>query len=186
MPAASQKTGKSLLKFFKPVKTSFPKPIEDILNEQKSAKILPFKKEEFKNLNSKEQNQSQDELPPPPPENAGWVETVGYLTKVCKHSIQTIGKAMASPIYKKIMNAKAASKIKVSGSILNTDIDQAESEMIKKQLMKEAEQEKLKAKRRRESADTDLNLDSTTENSSNEPATDSKDLQNNLDEKKSA
>jgi len=147
---------------------------------------LPFKKEEFKNLNSKEQNQNQEELPPPPPENAGWVETVGYLAQVCKHSIQTIGKAMANPMYKKIMNAKAASKIKVSGSILNTDIDQAESEMIKKQLMKEAEQEKLKAKRRREGANTDLNLDSTTENSSTETTTDTKDPQDNLEEKKSA
>ena len=148
MSASSQRVGKSLLKFFKPVKLT--KPVKQDPHSSKDFQKQNLKTEQAKpeaaacGLEANESN----EILAPPQSNANWVEMINYILAVCKKASIKFSHRVASPACKEALNAKAAGKIKFIGSIVNTNMDEAEETFFLRRLEKEAELEKMREHRR--------------------------------------
>lgn len=181
MAAASQKIGKSLLKFFKPIKIGFPDQQEK--SKSKGFQVLSFKKPEIKSEELKKETKRAEEVPPPNPD-ANWVEAITYIVDVCKKASDHMGHKIAVPAYKKAANSKVAQKIKFVGSIVNTDLDEAEEKFHRQRLVKEAKMQKERERLRIENGEDPFETVAEEQVLIDENESREKEIQKNLEQRK--
>jgi len=139
-----QKIGKSLVKFFKPVRVipphvpgdpksiTGPESVSGNLDEdgKKAYRLLRFKKPEQDHLAEhkaalrsgvEEQEAEAKDLPQIPTQVPGqWIELVVMLLGACKKASHKIRKKIALDSYRVALSSRNKTKIRTVGSIVNT------------------------------------------------------------------
>lgn len=133
------RVGKSLVKFFKPIRVAAPHLPNEKRDENQSRfapesisedlskgfRRLEFKKpdDKFAEAKAKVAAEVQEDLPEPQlPDKANgqWLELVVYLFSTCKRAASKMKKRSGTAIYKNALQNKNASKFQTRGSIINT------------------------------------------------------------------
>ena len=120
-----QKAGKSLLKFFRPIRVgNLNYDPQNSSSNKKGFKVLKFKKtepaapEEKKAFFLNEEETISYEVIPPP-QDGEWLGVVEHLLSVCKKVSHKMAKNSGVRAYKSVQGTGMKQKIKVIGSIIN-------------------------------------------------------------------
>ena len=119
-----QKAGKSLLKFFKPIRVgNLGQDPRDPASTKKGFKLLKFKKPEAVKVEAKASPAAAEDLTDystvPAPQDGEWLGVVEHLLSVCKRVSHKMAKSSGARAYKTAQGTGMKNKIKVVGSIIN-------------------------------------------------------------------
>lgn len=136
MPSTSQKVGKSLLRYFRPIRIGHPEQ-----ETPKSFQLLKFKRKEgepsAKPIPPLERIQAEIEAEAAAAqgaeapgargkEPANWLDLVLHILAFCKKASKTMGQKIGTREYQRVLDGQVRQKIRVVGSIINTDTEEAD------------------------------------------------------------
>ena len=137
MPSTSQKVGKSLLRYFRPIRIGHPEQQEtskgfQLLKfkrkgEEPSGKpIPPLARTQPETEADAATAQSAEALDDRGKEPANWLDLVLHLLTYCKKASRKMGQKIGTREYQRVLDGQIQRKIRVVGSIINTDTEEAD------------------------------------------------------------
>lgn len=138
MPSTSQKVGKSLLRYFRPIRIGHPEQ-----ETSKSFQLLKFKRKggepSAKPIPPLERIQAEAEaeaeaaaaqgaeaLDIRGKEPANWLDLVLHILAFCRKASRKMGQKIGTREYQRVLDGQIRQKIRVVGSIINTDTEEAD------------------------------------------------------------
>ncbi len=156
MPSTSQKVGKSLIRYFRPIRVGHPEQ-----ETSKGFQLLKFKRKgeepSAKPIPPLERIQTEVEakaaaaqvaeaLDARGKEPASWLDLVLHILAFCKKTSKKMGQKIGTREYQRVLDGQIRQKIRVVGSIINTDTEEADE--IRKERAEAAKKAKEKSRKR--------------------------------------
>ncbi len=144
---ARARVGRSLLRYFKPLRTASTQEDHSHLHIFKQKSPSNDSSQDLKTTEqsvAKTLKRSSDEINTElaPPANASWISVVVYLLDACKAVSRKMGKRLAFQSYKNVVDTSMRQKMKIVGSIVNTSTDVAEEKALAKAELHRQQKEK--------------------------------------------
>ncbi|MBI2604526.1 MAG: hypothetical protein HYW49_00450 [Deltaproteobacteria bacterium] len=156
MPSTSQKVGKSLLRYFRPIRIGHPEQ-----ETSKKFQLLKFKRggeepstkpipplERIQAVAEAEAAAAQvaEALDVRGKEPANWLELVLRILAFCKKTSRKTGQKIGTREYQRVLDGQIRRKIRVVGSIINTDTEEADEIRQEREEASKKAKEKLRKK----------------------------------------